>query len=228
MFVVMTGRSPDYFPRIARRYDLANTVLTGGSHQRWKRRAVAAAEVRPGQWVLDAGTGTGDLARLATARGARVIGVDLAPAMLAIARRRGPASARWVVADVAALPFRAGTFDVVLTGFTLRHPASLDGTLRELRRVLAPGGRLVVLEFGRPPSPLVRALYRLYAAFIPAIGGALTGHRAAYAYLVRSIRRFPPQHELAARLRAAGFDAVAYRNLTGGIAAIHIARAPQG
>ncbi|HXF81716.1 MAG TPA: ubiquinone/menaquinone biosynthesis methyltransferase, partial [bacterium] len=182
----MSGCGPDHFSRIARRYDLANTVLTAGGHHRWKRRAVAAAEVRPGQRVLDAGTGTGDLARLAAARGAQVIGADLTPAMLAIARRRGPASARWVIADVAALPFRSAAFDVVLTGFTLRHTTSLDGTLRELHRVLAPGGRLVILEFGRPPSALARALYRLYAAVIPALGGALTGHRAAYAYLVDS------------------------------------------
>jgi demethylmenaquinone methyltransferase/2-methoxy-6-polyprenyl-1,4-benzoquinol methylase len=216
------------FASIARRYDLTNTVLSGGLHHRWKQQAVAAALLRPGDRVLDAGTGTGDLARLAVKAGAAVVGVDVSLEMLAVAQRRlNRPRVAWAGADVAQLPFRAATFDVVLTGFTLRHPTSLEDTLKELGRVLVPSGRLIILEFARPVQPLVHAVYRAYSGLIPTIGGWLTGDADAYAYLVESIRRFPGQALLAGKLSEAGFERIAYRNLTGGIVAIHSAVRPR-
>lgn len=234
------------FDAIARRYDLANSVLSAGLHRRWKREAVALAGLRPGERVLDAGTGTGDLAQLAAERGAVVAAVDVSLEMLAVAGAKYGASARTETApevqialaaagrmalaagDLEALPFRSGAFQVVLTGFTLRHPTALDQALREFRRVLAPGGRLVILEFAHPPSPLVRALYTLYSRLmIPALGGWLTGDADAYRHLVESIRRFITEEELAARLRAAGFSDVHYRHWTGGIIAVYTASAPR-
>ena len=202
-------------------------MLSGGLHHLWKRQAVAAALLRPGDRVLDAGTGTGDLARLAVKAGAAVVGVDVSLEMLSVAQSRlSRPRVAWAGADVAQLPFRAESFDVVLTGFTLRHPTSLADALGELRRVLAPGGRLVILEFAHPAQPLVRAAYRAYSALIPTIGGWLTGDADAYVYLVESIRRFPPQAILTGKLSEAGFERVAYRNLTGGIVAIHTALRP--
>lgn len=217
-------RPATLFAPIARRYDLANTVLSAGLHHVWKRQAIAAAGVQPGERVLDAGTGTGDLAELAVGRGALVTAVDASLDMLRIAKRRRPAGRlTWVGGDITNLPFRSAWFDIVLTGFTLRHPTNLDEGLRELKRVLAPAGRLVILEFARPIRPFVRAAYRAYSALIPAIGGWVTGDPDAYAYLVESIRRFPGQVVLAKALSEVGFAAVAYRNLSGGIVAIHTA-----
>jgi len=215
------------FASIARRYDLANSVLSAGLHHAWKRRAVAEAGLQRGERVLDAGAGTGDLARLALATGARVTAVDVSLEMMAAARmKRGTGTAvRWVGGDIVQLPFRSGSFDAVLTAFALRHPTRLDEALKDLRRVLVPGGRLVILEFARPVQPWAAA-YRAYAVLIPFIGGWLTGDADAYAYLVESIRRFPPPPVLAGMIRAAGFTGVSCRNLTGGIVAIHTAVRP--
>jgi len=212
------------FASIARRYDLVNTILSAGLHLVWKRRAVAHAVLRRGDRVLDAGVGTGDLSHLALAAGASVIGTDVSLEMLTLARLKlNRASFRCVGGDLSQLPFGADSFDAVLTAFTLRHPTDLDEALRELRRVLAPGGRLVILEFARPTRPLVAAAYRAYSALIPVLGGWLAGDADAYAYLVESIQRFPAQALLAERLKAAGFRDVVYRNLTGGIVAIYTA-----
>lgn len=224
------------FDAIARRYDAANTVLSAGLHHRWKREAVALAGLRPGERVLDAGTGSGDLAHLAAQRGCVVTAVDVSLEMLAVARRKTAASGQVALAtgghvtlaagDLETLPFRNGTFEVALTGFTLRHPTNLDQALRELRRVLAPSGRLVALEFARPPSLVVRGLYTAYSrAVIPALGGWLTGDADAYRHLVESIRRFVSEEELVARLRDAGFAEVRYQRHSGGIVAIYTATA---
>lgn len=215
------------FAAIARRYDAANTILSAGLHHAWKREAVRMAGLRPGERVLDAGAGTGDLTRLAAQSGCTATAVDVSLEMLAVARvKLGRREAALVAGDLEALPFRDGSFDVALTGFTLRHPTHLDQALRELRRVLAPAGRLVVLEFARPVSPVVRRLYDAYSlVVIPALGGWLTGDADAYRYLVESIRRFVSEEELAARLRDAGFTEVRCRRHTGGIVAIHTGRA---
>lgn len=214
------------FDAIARQYDAANTVLSAGLHHRWKREAVALAGLRRGERVLDAGAGTGDLAHLAAQQGCEVVALDVSLEMLAVARSKREGHLALAGGDLEALPFRDGAFQVVLTGFTLRHPTALDQALRELRRVLVPSGRLVALEFAHPPSPLVRALYVAYSRLlIPALGGWLTGDADAYRHLVESIRRFVSAEELAARLRAAGFADVGYRRYTGGIVAIYTGRA---
>ncbi len=204
---------------------MANSILSAGLHHTWKRQAVEAAMLLPDDHVLDAGAGTGDLTLLALRLGCRVTAVDVSAEMLRVAEMKvkdTPVS--FVAADIQALPFPGSTFDAVITGFTLRHPTDLSAALRELHRVLRIAGRLVILEFSRPVSAPVRWLYRLYSsALIPALGGWLTGDRDAYAHLVTSIRRFPDQKNLVRLIAQAGFEAVAYRNLTGGIVAVHTA-----
>lgn len=178
--------------------------------------------------MLDAGAGTGDLTRLALRVGCHVTAADVSLEMLHVARAKlNDTPVSFVAADVQALPFPSGTFDAVITGFTLRHPTDLPAALRELHRVLRIAGRLVILEFSRPVSAPMRWLYDLYSsAVIPSLGGWLTGDRDAYAHLVTSIRRFPDQRTLVKHLARSGFEAIAYRNLTGGIVAVHTAMKP--
>lgn len=222
------------FERIAPRYDLANTVLSAGMHRRWKRALVRTLGVGAGDLVLDAGTGTGDLARLAASRGARVIGVDLSPAMLRVAGRKlrpvragsrpepGPGrDVTLVCGDVAHLPLAEGVMDAVMSAFVLRHLPDLGEAFREFRRVLAPGGRLAVLEFSRP-DPRVRRLYDAFSIrVIPSLGGRLTGDRRAYEFLVRSIRTFAAPAQVAGVITSAGFAAVRRRPLSRGIATLY-------
>ncbi len=224
-----TARVREMFDAIAGRYDLANHLLSLGLHLRWKRAAVRAARLGPGQVFLDACCGTADLAAAALAAGARVVAVDVAPRMLdAAARRlRGRPRAVLAQADVRRLPVRDGAADAVAVAFGLRNVADPPVALAEFWRVLRPGGRLVVLEFGRPPRPLVRRLYDVYAAavLVP-LGGRLTGRPDAYRYLRDSVRRWPDPAALAEAIRRCGFDDVAYRRLTGGIAVLHTALRP--
>ncbi len=213
------------FDAIARRYDLANTILSAGLHHRWKHRAVAAARLRPGERVLDIGAGTGDLSLLAAGAGCRVVAVDLSPEMLSVAARKLAPSLEvaFVRGDIERLPFHSETFDAVITGFTLRHPTDLPAALREVHRVLVAGGRLVVLEFSRPASRVVRWVYDACSfGLIPSLGGWLTGDREAYVYLVESIRRFPAPDALSALLAEAGFTGVSSEHLSGGIVALHM------
>lgn len=217
------------FDRIAGRYDLMNRLMTAGLDGRWRRAAVAALGLRPGDRVLDLGCGTGDLAVdllrafrgnqavLANVRGiGGVVGVDVAPAML----RRGAAKAAGlapVLADARRLPFGDRTFDAAGTAFTVRNVPDLPAALREVRRVLRPGGRFAVLDLTRPrPSPATR-LFRLYTdRLIPLVGGLVSGDRAAYRYLPASVERFLSAEELRTALEAAGFARVSLRRLAPG------------
>jgi demethylmenaquinone methyltransferase/2-methoxy-6-polyprenyl-1,4-benzoquinol methylase len=207
------------FDRIAPVYDGMNRVMTAGLDVRWRRLAAAAA-VRPGDRVLDGACGTGDLALADLAAGAgSVVGLDFAPRMLERARRKSPA-VEWVQGDLLALPFEDGSFDAATVGFGIRNVADLERGLRELRRVLRPGGRLVLLEITTPRGALRPFFALWFDVLVPLAGKVLPGGRA-YAYLPASVRRFPPAEELAESLRGAGFADVRFRLLGGSIVALH-------
>ena len=222
------------FDRLAPRYDLFNDVLSAGVHRRWRRHAIAALAPRHDGLYLDLCAGTLDLARAVAERapGARVVGADFALAMLAHGRAKlGPGGVVWPVAgDALELPFPDGTFAGCIIGFGLRNLADPMRGLMEMRRVLAPGGRLVVLEFTTPPDPAFRAVYHAYFHhLLPRLGALVSGQREGPLYLPASVARFPDAPALAAVLAEAGFDRVRWRLLTGGIAAIHVGvRDPHG
>ena len=224
---VESGRlAPDavrsMFDRISPVYDAMNRTMTVGLDQRWRRAAVAAV-VQPGDRVLDACCGTGDLAVAAQEVGATVTGLDFSERMLERARRKS-GQVEWVQGDALALPFSDGSFDAATVGFGVRNLDELEGGLVELRRVLRPGGRLAILEISKPSGLLV-PFYRLwFDGFVPLLGKLLPGG-SAYTYLPASVRRFPGPDELAALLRGAGFEDVRWRTFAGGIVALHIGRA---
>jgi len=204
------------FDRIAPVYDLMNRVMTMGLDQRWRRKTVKAV-VEPGDRVLDAACGTGDLAVFAAKAGGNVTGLDFSEAMLERARRKAP-ELDWIRGDLLALPFEDESFDSATVGFGVRNVADLPGALEELRRVLKPGGRLGILEITRPRGPL-RFFYSLwFDRIVPLLGKVLPGGEA-YTYLPASVRRFPGPDDLAAQM--AGFRDVEYRLFAGGIVALH-------
>ncbi|MFQ5515010.1 MAG: ubiquinone/menaquinone biosynthesis methyltransferase [Myxococcota bacterium] len=205
------------FDRIAPRYDLMNRLMTLGLDQRWRSQALDAVSVGPGDRVLDLATGTGDLAELARARGARVVGVDLALEMLRAARRRC-AQGRVVRADAVALPLPDASFDVVTCGFGLRNFCELEAVLHECARVLAPGGRLVLLEVDEPRSRIARWGHGLHFRHVVPWLGALVSDGTAYRYLPASASYLPEERELRRRIEAAGFDRVRKRRHLLGVA----------
>jgi ubiquinone/menaquinone biosynthesis methyltransferase len=217
------------FDTIADRYDLITVLLSYGQDARWKRRLIHRADPGRGLRVLDLATGTGDLAYLAAARGAQVVGLDLVPRMVALARGRsaqaGHPPPAFLCGDMMSLPFTAARFDLVTTGYGLRNVPDLPDACREIARVLRPGGRLLSLDFNRPESPLIR---RVYLAYLSVVGGALGWvlHRDpdTYRYIPASIRRYPGAHGVAAILRASGFDEVEVVPLLGGLMTLHVAR----
>jgi demethylmenaquinone methyltransferase / 2-methoxy-6-polyprenyl-1,4-benzoquinol methylase len=210
------------FDRIAPVYDAMNRAMTLGLDRRWRRLTVEAAAVEPGDRVLDACCGTGDLALAAARAGGRVTGVDFSERMLARARAKAPEQ-DWLRADATALPFGDESFDVVTVGFGIRNLADLEAGLRELARVLVPGGRLGCLEITRPRGVL-RPFFRFwFDGLVPLAGKALPGG-SAYTYLPASVRRFPGPEDLAAVMRQAGFADVGWRLLGGGIVALHVGR----
>ena len=210
------------FDRIAPVYDAMNRTMTAGLDRRW-RRITAETVVRPGDAVLDACCGTGDLALAATRIGARVTGLDFSERMLERARRKAP-SLQWVNGDLLALPFDDSTFDAATVGFGVRNVDDLERALRELRRVLRDGGRVGILEITRPRG-LAAPFYRLwFDAVVPLLGKLVPGG-SAYSYLPASVRRFPGPEELATLMAAAGFDSVRFRTFAGGIVALHTADA---
>jgi demethylmenaquinone methyltransferase / 2-methoxy-6-polyprenyl-1,4-benzoquinol methylase len=206
------------FDRIAPVYDAMNRVTTAGLDGRWRRLA-AEAVVRPGDSVLDAACGTGDLAIAASRVGARVTGLDFSARMLERARRKAP-GLEWVEGDVLALPFEDASFDAVTIGFGIRNVDDLEAGLRELARVLRPGGRIAVLEITRPRG-LLRPFFRLWFDVLIPVAGRLLPGGSAYTYLPASVRRFPGPSDLSAAMARAAFANVSYRLLAGGIVALH-------
>jgi demethylmenaquinone methyltransferase/2-methoxy-6-polyprenyl-1,4-benzoquinol methylase len=220
---VTTGTLPanevrTMFDRIAPVYDVMNRVMTAGLDLRW-RRLTAQAVVRPGDRVLDACCGTGDLAVAAVKAGGTVTGLDFSPRMLERARRKAP-SVEWIEGDLLSLPFQDGSFEAATVGFGVRNVSDLPGALAELRRVLVSSGRLGILEITQPRG-LLAPFYRLwFDRVVPLLGKLLKGG-AAYSYLPASVRRFPGPDELTALLRDAGFAGVEWRSFAGGIVALH-------
>jgi demethylmenaquinone methyltransferase/2-methoxy-6-polyprenyl-1,4-benzoquinol methylase len=207
------------FDRIAPVYDVMNRVMTAGLDGRWRRLA-AAAVVHPGDRVLDAACGTGDLAVADRKAGAgKVSGLDFSERMLERARRKD-ASIDWVQGDMLALPFADGTFDAATVGFGVRNVADLELALRELRRVLRPGGRLAILEITRPRGVLRPFFSLWFDRIVPLLGKILPGG-SAYTYLPASVKRFPDAETLARLLDDAGFGEVRVRLLAGTIVALH-------
>jgi demethylmenaquinone methyltransferase/2-methoxy-6-polyprenyl-1,4-benzoquinol methylase len=224
-----TERVSAIFARIAPGYDAFNAVASFGIDRVWRRVLVRMAALTPQARVLDLAAGTGDLSLALARQGkpASVLGTDLSPEMLEVAahkgeRYHGETELRFEVQDAQALTLPDDAFDVVAVAFGVRNLPDRAANFREVLRVLEPGGRYLVLEFSRPPFGPFRALYHFYLNVgIPLIGGLLTGDRASFVYLNRSIRTFPAQDALAAELRAAGFRQVSWRNLTFGVVAIH-------
>lgn len=207
------------FDRIAPVYDAMNRVMTAGLDRRW-RALTLDATVRPGDRVLDACCGTGDLAIGARQRGADVVGLDFSPAMLERARQKD-GTVEWVQGDALALPFEDASFDTATVGFGVRNVADLEGGLRELRRVLRDGGRLGILEITTPRGVLAPFYKVWFDRVVPRLGKALPGGDA-YTYLPASVRRFPPPAELQSLLERSGFANVRYRLFAGGIVALHV------
>ena len=206
------------FDRIAPVYDAMNRAMTAGLDRRW-RRETARAVVRPGDHVLDACCGTGDLALADLAAGGRVVGLDFSERMLERARRKS-SEIDWVRGDAQALPFADGSFDAVTIGFGVRNLDDLELGLRELRRVLRPGGRLGVLEITRPRG-LLAPFYRVWFDGVVPLLGRLVPGGSAYTYLPASVRRFATAAGLAEAMRETGFGEVRWRLFAGGIVALH-------
>lgn len=209
------------FQAVAGRYDLMNDVMSFGIHRLWKRRMAKAAAAQPGQFVVDLAGGTGDVARLMAVPGCMVVVCDPSSEMMAVGRERCPETVRFTEGTAEAMPFPDASVDVVTIAFGLRNVTSLDAALREINRVLKPGGRFLCLEFSKPLAP-IRPFYDAYSfAIIPRLGAWVARAPEAYEYLVESIRRFPDQKALAQAMKTAGFGHIGWRNLSFGIACLH-------
>lgn len=220
----------EMFGGIAKRYDLLNHVLSVNTDKRWRRlvrRKLSDILARSDALVLDVACGTGDLSNeLQHDSAAKVIGTDFCRPMLAVAAEKNAknhTTIPYIEGDAMALPFTDESFDAVTIAFGLRNLSNFADGLRELRRVLKPGGRLAVLEFSAPVVPGFRQAFQFYFSHVlPRIGGAVSGSRGAYEYLPNSVSKFPDQKSLVKMMEEVGFGEVEYQNLTGGIAAIHM------
>jgi demethylmenaquinone methyltransferase / 2-methoxy-6-polyprenyl-1,4-benzoquinol methylase len=209
------------FDDVAAKYDLTNDVLSLGQTRLWRRAVAQALDVRPGERVLDLGAGTGTSSLPFTAAGAVTVPCDFSLGMLREGKRRHP-ELPLTAGDATRLPFADGVFDAVTISFALRNVQDTDAALREMRRVTRPGGRLVVCEFSHPTYAPFRTVYTEYLMrALPPVARSVSSNPDAYVYLAESIRAWPDQRALARRLQTAGWSGVAWRNLTGGIVALH-------
>ena len=221
------------FGTIADRYDFITGFLSYGQDRRWKRRLIREAALGHGQRVLDLACGTGDIALQASAAGATVVGLDITPRMVELARakaKRARHEGMWpiptfLVGDMTALPFPDRTVQVVTTGYGLRNVPVLEEALDEITRVLVPGGRLLSLDFNRPSWAPVRAVYLFYLTVVgSSLGWVLHGDAETYRYIPESIRHYPGARGISALLRARGFEQVTAKPLLGGLMTLHIAQ----
>ena len=214
------------FDTVAERYDLTNDILSAGQDRLWRRATVAAVGAGPGQTVLDIAAGTGTSSEPFADAGVHVVPADFSLGMLRVGQRRRPDLA-FTAADATRLPFADGSFDAVTMSFGLRNVVDVEAALREFARVTKPGGRLVVCEFSQPVWGPVRAAYLNYLMrALPAIARRTSSNPESYVYLAESIRAWPDQRGLADRIGAAGWAQVQWRNLSGGIVALHRATRP--
>lgn len=209
------------FDAVARRYDLTNTVLSMGQDRRWRRDVLEAVDPQPGQRVLDLAAGTGTSSQPFLDRGARVVPCDFSLGMLKVGKQDKP-HLPFTAGDGTRLPFRDDTFDAVTISFGLRNIVDPRGGLAELRRVTRPGGRIVLCEFSHPTNALFRTVYIEYLMkALPTMARAVSSSPDAYVYLAESIRAWPDQRGLADWITDAGWAGTEFRNLTGGIVALH-------
>lgn len=211
------------FDKISERYDLTNDLLTLGIDRLWRIATVRAVAPKAGQRILDIAAGTGTSSASFAKSGAEVVAADFSEGMLEVGRRRQAhiPNIEFVWADATDLPFADNSFDAATISWGLRNVQDVPSALAEMRRVVKPGGRVVVCEFSTPAEPL-RTPYQFYTRhLLPKIAGVIGGNRGAYEYLNESIENWPNQRDLAALMRDAGLSRVSYRNLSGGIAALH-------
>ena len=215
------------FDQVAQRYDLANDVLALGQTRLWRRAVVNAVRPSAGERILDLAAGTGTSSVPISARGAEVVACDFSWGMLAVGRQRQP-ELTFVAGDALRLPFADGAFDAVTISFGLRNTADPAAALAEMGRVVRPGGRLVVCEFSHPTNAPLRTVYTEYLMrALPAVATRVATNPDAYVYLAESIRAWPDQRALASVIAAAGWQDVAWLDLTAGIVAVHRARKPE-
>jgi demethylmenaquinone methyltransferase / 2-methoxy-6-polyprenyl-1,4-benzoquinol methylase len=246
----------DLFARIAPRYDLLNDLQSFGLHRHWKRRLVRLAGARSGVLALDVCCGTGDIALALARRGATVTGLDFSNEMLAVAKAKAEARSteakgnpkpdirggeecasinpssvpalRFVYGDAQQLPFPDSSFDIVAIGYGLRNLADMETGLSEMQRVAKPGGRLLVLDFGKPDNPLWRSVYFGYLRlFVPVLGLVFCGSASAYAYILESLKHYPAQQGVAATMRQLGLANVRIISFLGGVMSINYAEKPK-
>jgi demethylmenaquinone methyltransferase/2-methoxy-6-polyprenyl-1,4-benzoquinol methylase len=228
-------RVREMFASIAARYDLLNHLLSGNVDKRWRRlvaQALCSTLANREALILDVACGTGDLSLILLQSGqARIVGIDFCRPMLDIAATKAVKSGSsipFVEGDALELPFADRSFEGATIAFGLRNLTSVEAGIKELLRILKPGGRVAVLEFSKPKAPVLRALFQFYfTKVLPRFGGLISGSKSAYQYLPDSVSRFPDQLELASIMKEAGFENISFRNLTGGIAALHLGTRPQ-
>ncbi len=218
------------FKSVANNYDIMNDVMSFGMHRLWKKFTIDHAKIKPGQHILDLASGTGDLASKfakLTGKQGRVVMTDINEAMLAEGRKKMIdqglfENLEFTIVDAEHIPFDDNSFDVVTIAFGLRNVTDKDQALREMQRVLKPGGKAMILEFSQPPSKMMASIYDKYSFnIIPKMGKYIANDEASYQYLVESIRMHPNQDTLKQMMFDAGFEDCAYRNLTGGVVALH-------